>query len=111
MASGSERGVAGLTAKGLDLLGTAMLAIPDKRVDVSIGDPEVRALLIGTGEALRVYAFGSSSPAFDLAPGPYWCWRWPSSRRGSGGETTGGAIVWGSWLQETLQCGALGSSS
>ena len=48
-----------------------MLAIPDEGVDVRICDPEVRALLIGTGVALRVDAFGCSSPAFDLAPGPH----------------------------------------
>ena len=52
MASGSERDVASLTAKGLDALGLAMLAIPDKGVDVSIRDPVVRALLIRTGVAL-----------------------------------------------------------
>jgi hypothetical protein len=33
--------VASLTAKGLDALGLAMLAIPNQRVDVSIGDAEV----------------------------------------------------------------------
>jgi len=45
--------------------------ISHQRMDVRIGDPAVRALQIGTGETLRVYAFGSSSPAFDLAPGPH----------------------------------------
>jgi len=30
-----------LTAKGLDLLGTTVLAIADKSMDVSIGDSEV----------------------------------------------------------------------
>jgi hypothetical protein len=38
---GSERGAASLTAKGLNLLSTTMLAIPNQRVDVSIGDAEV----------------------------------------------------------------------
>ena len=39
--SSSERGAAGLTAKGLDPLDIAMFAIPDKGVDVSFGDTEV----------------------------------------------------------------------
>ena len=107
----SERGVAGLTAKGLDALGLAMLAIPDQRVDVSIGDAEVRALLVGTGEACGVHAFGGSPAAFDLAPGAHRQRRWPSTRRGSGGETTGGAIVWGAGLEQTVERVALGPSS
>jgi hypothetical protein len=74
------RVAASLAAKGLDLLGTAMLAIPDQRVDVRLGDPEVPALLIGTGEALCIYAFGSSSPAFHLVPGPHRQRRWSHNR-------------------------------
>jgi hypothetical protein len=62
-----------LTAKGLDALGMAMLAIPNQRVDVSIGDPEVRALLIGTGEAFGGYPLGGSPAAFHLTPGVSWC--------------------------------------
>ncbi len=38
VASSTERGAASLTAERLDLLGTAMLAISNQRVDVSIGD-------------------------------------------------------------------------
>jgi hypothetical protein len=111
VAPGAERGVAGRASKRLDALGLAMLAIANQRMNMSIGDARVRALSVGTGVALGVHALGGSPAAFDLAPGAYWCWRWPYSRRGSGGETTGGAIVWGSWLQETLERGALGSSS
>jgi hypothetical protein len=48
-----------------------MLAIPDESMDVSVCDPKVQTLLIGTGEALRFYALRSSSPTFDLAPGTY----------------------------------------
>ena len=44
VASSTEGGAAGLTAKRLDPLSLAMLAIPHQRVDVSISDPEVRAL-------------------------------------------------------------------
>jgi len=80
VAPGSERAAAGLTAKGLDLLGMAMLAIPDEGMDVRIGDPEVGALLIGTGEAFGVYPLGCPSPAFDLAPGTHRQWHWPSTR-------------------------------
>jgi len=35
-----------------------MLAIPDERMDVSICDPEVQTLLIGTGEAFGGYPSG-----------------------------------------------------
>ncbi len=108
---GSERGAASLTAKRLDALGLAVLAIANQRMNMSLDNAEVQALLVGTGVTLGVDSLGCSPAAFDLAPGAYWCWRWPYSRRGSGGETTGGAIVWGSWLQETLERGALGSSS
>lgn len=41
-----------------------MLAIPDKGVDVSIGDPAVSALLIRTGKALGVSADGVLSAGF-----------------------------------------------
>jgi len=69
------------------------------------------AKLVHPSVKLPVDSLGCSPAAFDLAPGAYWCWRWPYSRRGSGGETTGGAIVWGSWLEVSLERGALGSSS
>ena len=71
MATSGEGSAASLTAKGLDLLGTAMLAIPNQSVDVSVGDSEVRALLVGTGEAFGVHPLGGSPAAFDLTPGAY----------------------------------------
>ena len=108
VAPGSERGAARLTTKGLDALETAMLAISDQSVDVSIGDPGVRALLVGASEPLGIDVFGGFPAAFDLAPRAYR--RWPSTRRGSGGETTGRAIVWGARLQETAERRVLGSS-
>src|SRR6266699_1520368 len=83
MASGSEGGVASLTAKGLDALGLTMLAIPDQRMDVSIGDPEVGALRVGTGEARGVHALGGSPAAFHLAPGAHRCRL--TTRRSNGG--------------------------
>ncbi len=64
MAPGSERSEAGLTAKRLDPLGTAMLAISDEGMDVSSGDPAVRALLIRTGVALGVHADGALPGGF-----------------------------------------------
>src|ERR1051326_474207 len=70
--SSAERGAASLTAKGLDALGTAMLAIPDQRVDPIIGDAEVHALLVWTGEAHGLYPLGCSTAAFHLTPGLYW---------------------------------------
>jgi hypothetical protein len=80
VASSTERGVAGRASKGLDLLSTTMGAIPNQGVDVSVCDPEVRALLVGTGETLGVYAFRGSPPAFDLAPGAHRQRRWPLNR-------------------------------
>ena len=103
--------MAGLAAKRLDVLGLAMLAIPDQSMNVGIGDSVVLARSVGTSEARGVDPFGGASAAFHLAPGAHRCRRWLSTRRDSGGETTGGAIVWGSWIQETLECDALGSSS
>src|SRR5947209_7308970 len=91
--SSAERGVASLTTERLDVLGLAMLAIANQRVDVSIGDAAVEAPSVGTSEALGVHALGSSPTAFHLTPGTHRQWRWPSTRRGSGGESTGGAIV------------------
>ncbi len=72
VAPGSERGLAGLTAKGLDPLGMPMPAISDEGMDVSIGDPEIGTLLVGTGEALRIHTLGCSPSAFHLTPGAYW---------------------------------------
>jgi len=109
VASGSERGVAGRTSKGLDPLGVAMLAISDEGMDLSIGDPEGRALLVGTSEPRGVYAFGGSPSAFHLGPRTHR--RRHFSRRGRGGETTGGAIVWAARLQQAGEPAALGSTS
>jgi len=111
MAPGTERGVASLTAKGLDPLGMAIPAISDEGVDLSIADAEVRALRVGTSEPFGIYAFGCSPPAFHFWPGTHRSRRWPCTRRGSGGETTGVAIVWAAGLQQTLERRALGLSS
>jgi hypothetical protein len=46
-----------------------MLPIPDKSMDVSIGDSEVRTLLMRTGKAVSVHSLGRSPPAFHLTPG------------------------------------------
>ena len=80
VAPGTERGVAGLTTKRLDPLCRTMLAISDERVDVSIGDPEVCALLIGTSKALGVHSLGYSPPAFHFMPGPNRQRRWSYHR-------------------------------
>ena len=109
VASSAQRGAARLTAKGLDLLGTAMLAIADQRVEVSLGDAKVPALRVGTGVALRVDAFGSPSPTFHFTPWTHRCRHY--SRRGRRGETTGRAIVWAAGLQQTGERATLGSSS
>jgi len=109
VASGSERGVTGRASKRLDPLDMAMLAIPDEGVDMSIGDAGVRTLRVGTGEALGIHPLGRSPPAFHLTPRSHRQRRWPDTQRGSGGETTGGAVTWGAWLEKTLYRGAHGS--
>jgi hypothetical protein len=97
--SSTERGAASRTSERLDLLGMAMLAISDEGVDLSIGDAEVRTLLVGTSEALGVHSLGCSPPAFHLTPGAYWrrgrlhAWR---------GETAKGAIKRGARLEQTV---------
>ena len=101
VAPGSERDTAGLTAKGLDALGAAMLAIPDESMDGGVCDPKVWALWVRTGKALRVYVFRDSPPAFDLAPGAYRSRNWPCPLEGRRGETTSWAIVWAAGLQHT----------
>ena len=106
VASGSERHVASLAAKGLDALGMAMCAIPDQGVDMRIGDPGVRALLVGTGEPSVFTRMACSPAAFHLTPGAYRRWSRSHSRRGGAGEATGRAIVRGAWLEKTLHRGA-----
>jgi len=102
MVASREGGVASLAAKGLDALDMAMLAIANEGVDLGIGDPEVPALRVGTGVAFGVYPFGCSPSAFDLAPGSYRCTCRSYTRRVGTAESTGGAVIWGAWLQETL---------
>ena len=46
-----------------------VLAIPNESMDVSVCDPEVQTLLVGTGEALRIHPLGCSPAAFHLTPG------------------------------------------
>src|SRR5215469_12958761 len=103
MAPGTERAATSLAAKGLDLLGTTVLAISYQCMDARVSDAKVRALLVRTGEALGVHALGRSSPAFHLWPGSHRCRRRLSIRRDSGGETTGGAIAWRARLEQTVE--------
>lgn len=94
VASGSISRVAGLTAKRLDALGMAMLAIPNQGMDMSIGDPKVQALLVGTGEALGVHPLGGSPAAFQFTPGSHQRRGRLHKRRVSVGQATGGAVKW-----------------
>ena len=80
MAPSTERSAAGLAAKRLDLFSVTMGAIPNQGMNLSVCDPEVRALLVGTGEALSVYAFRGPTPAFHLVPGAHRERRWPHNR-------------------------------
>ena len=111
VAPGSERGMAGLAAKCLDPLSRAMLAIADQSVDLSIGDAEVGALRVGTGEVFGVDPLGRSPAAFDLAPRAHRHRSKSHNTRVGAGEATGGAIVWGAGFEKTLHRGALGPSS
>jgi len=79
VAPGSERAVAGLTAKGLDRLSTPMLAVPDQCMEMSVCDPEVQTLLIETCETFGVDPLGRSPSAFHLTPGAYRRRRWLST--------------------------------
>src|SRR5215469_9760692 len=106
VASGSERPMASLATERLDVLGLAVLAIADERMNVRISDPEVCTLWVGTSEALCVHALGCSPPALDLTPGTYRTRIWPRPHRGSGSEATEGAIIWGAWLEQTVHRGA-----
>jgi hypothetical protein len=97
--------------KVADRLGSAMRAISDEGVDPIIADAEVRALLVGTGEARGGYALGCSSAAFDLTPGPYWHRHRFHLGRVGAGEAAVGAVKWGAWLKQTLGCGVDGPTS
>jgi len=99
VASSTERGTAGLTAKRLDRLSRAMLAISDEGKDVRIGDSEVQALLVRTGVALGLHSLGCSPAAFHLTPGAYWC---RGRSHTGGGEATDGTIKRGSGLEKAL---------
>src|SRR5438552_18325136 len=88
-----------------------MLAIASKGMNGSVCNAEVKTLSVGTGEALCVHALGGSTAAFHLAPGTHRSRDWPCTRGGSGGETTGGAIVWAAGLEQTVEGGALGPCS
>jgi len=79
-----------------------MLAVPDQRMEVSIRVAKVLALRVRTSKALGVDAFGGSPSAFHLRPGPDRSRDWSCTQRGSGGESTGGAIVWGAGLEQTV---------
>jgi len=103
VATSGEGGAAGRASKRLDALGMSMLAIADDGVDLSIGDPGVGALWVGTGKALGLHSLGCASAAFDLAPGTHrWCRCESHTRRVVTGEATGGAIKRGAWLEQTL---------
>jgi len=72
-------------------------------MDVSIGNPGVRALLVRTGEALGLDPLGYSSAAFHLTPGTYWRRRRRfHHRRVGAAEAAVGAVKWGAWLEKAV---------
>src|SRR2546429_148528 len=111
VASSAERGAASLTPERLDVLGLTMFAIAHQSVLSSVSVAKVGALSVRTGEPFGVDAFGGSPSAFHLTPRTHWGRHWPCTRRSSEAESTGGAIVWGARLQQTLERAALGPSS
>ncbi len=64
VASSSESGVTGLTAKRLDPFSKTMLTIPNQGMNVSVCDAGVGALSVRTGEALCVYPLRCSRQLF-----------------------------------------------
>jgi len=80
-----------------------MLAISNQGMEASIGDSEVGALLIGTGEALGVNPLGRSPATFHLTPGSHR--RRFHHRRVGAGEAAVGAVKWGAWLEQTADHG------
>ena len=106
----TERRTTSLTAKGLDPLDMAMLAISDQRVNLSISDAKVEARSVGTGEAFGVYPLGCSAAAFHLTPGADKRRRRSHTGPSSGGETTGGAIERAARVEQTVEPGALDPS-
>ena len=99
----TEGGAAGLTPKGLDAFGLAMRAISNQRMNMSVCDARVGTRSVGTGEALGVHPLWCSPPAFDLTPRSDRERHRPHNRRVGAAEATGGAIVWGAWLEKTLE--------
>ena len=56
--------MASLTTERLDLLGLAMLAIANQRMNVSVCNPKVGTLVVGTGIALGVHTDGGLPAGF-----------------------------------------------
>ena len=104
--SSAERGAASLKTKRLDPLDTAMLAVADQGMEVSVSVAKVLTLRVRTSEARGIYVFRGSPPAFHLTPGAHRPWL--SSRRGRGGESTGGTIVGSAGLEQTGEPAVLG---
>src|SRR5260221_4260752 len=108
MAPSSESAMAGLTTKCLDLLSATMCAIPAQSMNVSVCDARVRALGVGTGEAIGVHPLRCSPPAFDLPPGAHT--RRAHTRRDGAREATGRANQREAWLEDAFYRGAVGWS-
>jgi len=79
-----------------------MRAISEEGMDVSISDPEVRAPLIGTGEAFGGYPLRCSPAAFHLTPGSHRLRCRPHNRCVGARETAGGTLKWSAWFEETV---------
>ena len=75
---------------------------PNEAMNLSIGDPELRAEVVGTSESLGVSAFGGSPSAFHLTPGSHVRRCRPHTRRVGAGEATGRAVQRGAGLEEAL---------
>jgi hypothetical protein len=58
-----------LTAKGLDALVFAMRTIADEGVNRGVGDADIVAGEVRTGETIGGDAFGCAPPALKFSPG------------------------------------------
>jgi hypothetical protein len=82
-----------------------MCAIPHQRMQVSVCDTRVGALVIRTGEAFGLQSFRCSPAAFQLTPRSDRQRRWLHTRREGGGEAKGWTIEGGAWLEKTVDRG------
>ena len=112
VAPGSERAATGRASKCLHALSTAMFAISQKTRGLEHHCCQSTGPAGSDRRSLRCLSeWRAPRRLFTSLQGRGFRRSCPSTQRGSGAETTGGAIVWGAWLQQTVERAALGPSS